>query len=159
MRVPFHTKLQMNKWTLNLQRCNGIKRMKSDICLLHEGAPPISCQQRLSCSWSSSNKSSHSFIMHFPALSADVLVYLLSLGHFQSYQVETGTKSCTSPHSAFIPALATSCLVPVFTSQRHAVHNTQSLSKTIQALLRMVQSIHCLQIKTGWFNLWFDTLE
>lgn len=158
MRVPFHTKLQMNKWTLNLQRCNGIKRMKSDICLLHEGAPPISCQQGLSRSWrSGENKSFHSFIMHFPALSADVLVYLLSLDHFQSYQAETGTKSCTSPHSAFIPALATSCLVPVFTSEWHAVHNAQSLSKTIQALLRKVQSTRCLLAVGN--NCWMDSLE
>lgn len=45
---------QSYKWTLNLQRGNGIKRMESDIRWLHGRAPPISCRERLSCHWRSS---------------------------------------------------------------------------------------------------------
>lgn len=54
-------------------------------------------------------KRSPGFVVHFPARPADVLV-------FQSYRAETGTESCTSPPSAFIPAPTTKApLVPVVT--------------------------------------------
>lgn len=102
-----------------------------------------------------------SFIVHFPALSADVSVYLLSLGHFQSYQAETGTKSCTSPHSAIIPALAKSCLVSVFTSEWHEVYNAQSPPKVLKqswrfwgwfdpAVVWIANENRLLIITTGW---------
>lgn len=137
-----HTKLQMNKWTLNLQQCNGIKRMKSGIRLLHVWAPPISCQERFPSSRrSEDNKSSHSFIKHFSAFSADVFVYLLSLGQFQSYQAETGTKSCSSPHSALIPAPALVRLVPVFTSERRVVYTAQSFPKVLKTILMLLKMV------------------